>query len=75
MKLADLINSETAATAPSTPVLLVGQVIDVSPLRVLVPTLDGGKHAFRAFGTATVSVGDEVRVMVDEAGGVVVVAA
>lgn len=74
MKLADLINPSTAAPKVTTPTLMVGQVIDADPLRVLVPSLDGGKHALDAFGTVDVTAGDEVRVMLDETGGVVVVA-
>lgn len=74
MKLADLANPTAAAPLVASPTLMVAQVIDVDPLRVLVPSLDGGKHALDASGDVDVSAGDEVRVMLDEAGGVVVVA-
>lgn len=57
------------------PTLLVGEVLDATPLRVKIPSLDGGAQGRRAFGTwPDATPGDEVRVMFDERGRPVVVA-
>jgi hypothetical protein len=54
---------------------MAATVLDVSPLRVTVRAIDGGRNALRAFGTFPDAVqGDEMRVQYDEFGGLVAVA-
>lgn len=75
--LADLLRgSQLEPDDSGQPALLVGRVTDLDPLRVVVPTLDNARDAHAAFGTPPTdgAEGDEVRVMLDEYGGLTVVA-
>ena len=73
--LADLISPGLLTPGAQTPVLMAATVLDASPLRVTIPDLDGGKHAFEAFGHwPDAQEGDEMRVMIDHQGGAVAVA-
>lgn len=76
MSLADLLRPHALLHAqPELPTVMVGTVLDTSPLRVTVPSLDGGANALRAFGTLPdASAGDHVRVVIDENGRPVVIA-
>lgn len=57
------------------PDLMVGKVIDTAPLRVTVNAIDGGALARTVFGSyPDAAAGDEVRVKLDETGGLVLVA-
>jgi len=74
-ELADLISTGVLQPEIETPLVMMGTVLDVSPLRVVVPSIDGGKHAINAFGTfPDAAPGDEVRVTVDEFDGLTVIA-
>lgn len=73
-RLSDLISPRTAASPVETPVVMLATVIDAEPLRVLIPSLDGGKHAFDVFGTTDAMPGDSVRVAIAEDGNPVLLA-
>lgn len=73
MRLGDLVNSGTALEDEQLPALMRATVVDEDPLRVIVPAIDGGKHALGASGGSGLSAGDVVHVMLDELGNVIVV--
>ncbi|MEH3055489.1 MAG: hypothetical protein PGN13_16045 [Patulibacter minatonensis] len=75
--LGDLLRGAALVDTPGdSPAVMVGQVADVTPLRALVPAVDGGAHALSVFGTLPdgAGEGDPVRVSYDETGGLVLVA-
>lgn len=79
--LADLLRSDPALDRrpDPEPLLMAGEVFDVDPVngtvRVTVRELDGAAAARTAFGALPdAQPGDEVRVMRDDRGGLVVVA-
>lgn len=73
--IGDLIDGQVVSIGAQTPTLMHGTVLDASPLRVQVPDLDGGDTARDAFGyLPDATPGDQVRVMLDRYGSVVVVA-
>jgi hypothetical protein len=71
--IGDLVNASTALEDEQLPALMLGTVLDTDPLRVVVPTIDGGKHALNARGPGGLIEGDQVHVMLDELGNAVVV--
>lgn len=82
--LADLVGRDALDTPDRPPAVMAATILDGGPrVRVRVPALDGGRHALDAFGTygklvasvwRTMRPGDEVRVSLDEFGGLVIVA-
>lgn len=75
-ELADLLQPRDLTARPEpAKALMVGEVLDVSPLTVTVREFDGGRHSYQAFGYfPDVSPGDPVRVAVDSRGQFVVMA-
>jgi hypothetical protein len=71
----DLLHPGLLQPTATPPALLVATVLDIDPLRVTVASFDNSRTAYRAFGTFPDAVaGDEMRVQLDEYGGLTAVA-
>jgi hypothetical protein len=73
--ISDLVSRELLQPGAQTPLLMSATVLDTVPLVLQVPAIDGGKHALEAFGHfPDAQPGDQLRVMLDHFGQVVIVA-
>lgn len=73
--LRGLINPDVLDLPDDLPDVMVGQIASTSPLRVRVEAINSGAFALEAFGSwPDAIIDDEVRVMHDQYGGLVIVA-